>query len=571
MLFLKKYVIIQRKRNGRELFFMKHIKKSVCILIIFIFVCGCASSAESLQENNLTTLTLFSDVTFWNFPEWSLDEDSITAEISEKTNVALDVSIPPQEADQKLSLLLHKGDLPDIMSLTDSVMIRQLIDSGKVWRLDEFLAQHCPDSHLLSDFPEDMKNEQIRQYGGWYAYPSNINSDDAREIWKEPTSYYGDLVRYRQNYGILWNRALLEQAGLSEDFLQTQSQVLSAFAKVKSMNLTVNGEEAIPLLFEGNAWQDSSLGYLMNSFGAECVDKDGNYTERWLQPEGKDVLKFVNTLFREGYSYAEHLAIDNVQVRALMTSGRVLCYMGNIANTSVRPSEYMTTGPLIPDNGNRPVLGIDLTTPTGWIQTFISKDCAHPKEAARFLDYMTGSEGLLLTQYGREGEDFYYDVNGLVRRTKAGQKKAKDHADHLTMFWNFYNSAWEHSHIPTPDPDSDEALMADMQSDFAKDRRTYVYDAGLLRLPDNYIPADSEMGIIENELALFRKEHIPKIISASTDDEFEKQYAYFIEHQKELGIDLLDQKIDEQMHKNFIYYKKVIEKVNTYEINEKIP
>ncbi len=540
---------------------MKYAKKFIYIVTAF-FLCGCVSSPALQEEPEYTELTMFSDVTFWNFPEWVLESGSITAEISKETNVALNVTIPPQESSKKLSLLLHKDELPDIISITDPIMIRQLIDSGKVWLLDEFLGRYCPDSHLLTDFPEDMKQEQIRQYGGWYAYSSDINSDDAREIWKEPSSYYGDLARYRQNYGILWNRSLMERAGLTEDFLQTQSQVLRAFEKVKSMNLTVNGDPVIPVLFEGNDYQASSLGYLSNSFGAEQVDENEDYIERWMQPECKDVLKFANTLFRSEYAYTEHLAIDNVQVRALMESGRVLCYMGNVANTGINAHDYITTGPLISDNGNRPVLGMDLTTPTGWIQTFISKDCAYPDKAAQFLDYMTSAEGLLLSNYGLEGEDFFYDKDGLVRRTKTGKEKSENPLNAMTLFWNFYNSAWEHSVIPVPVSDSHEFLMAEIQSDFAKDRRTYVYDSGLLRLPEDYIPADSSLGQLDSKLALFRKEQIPKIISASSDEEFETTYAYFISHQKDLGIERLERKINEQMHKNFTFYKKIIEKVN---------
>jgi len=70
--------------------------------------------------------------------------------------------------------MLHKRELPDIISITDASMIRQFIDSGKVWRLDEFLEQYCADSHLLTDFPEDMKQKQIREYGGRYAFVNTI-------------------------------------------------------------------------------------------------------------------------------------------------------------------------------------------------------------------------------------------------------------------------------------------------------------------------------------------------------------------------------------------------------------
>ncbi len=242
---------------------------------------------------------------------------------------------PPQAAERKLSLLLLKDELPDLLVLSESNVIRQLIDAGAVWELDELLETYCPDSHLLTKFPEDMKQEQIRQYGGFYAYPSNINSDDARKLWPERTDYYGNLVRYRQNHGILWNRALLKQAGLSEDDLKTESQALAAFKKIKSMRLTVNGEEVVPLLFEGNKYQESSLDYLYNSFGVEYIDENGNYKSRWLQPECRDVLRFVNTAVKNRYLSTEHLSFDSTQILSLMASGRVFCYMGNIANTGV--------------------------------------------------------------------------------------------------------------------------------------------------------------------------------------------------------------------------------------------
>ncbi len=102
-------------------------------------------------------------------------------------------------------------------------------------------------------------------------------------------------------------------------------------------------------------------------------------------------------------------------------------------------------------------------------------------ETVRFLDYMTSDTSLLLQNYGLEGEDFYYDNDGFVRRTKTGREKADDPQNFISLFWNFYNSAWEHSITPVPEPDSPDSLFTEMQCAFAKDKRTYLYDAGLLQ------------------------------------------------------------------------------------------
>lgn len=76
-----------------------------------------------------------------------------------------------------------------------------------------------------------------------------------------------------------------------------------------------------------------------------------------------------------------------------------------------------------------------------------------------------------------------------------------------------------------------------IQTAFARYPDTYVYDSALLRLPDNYISPNSEEGQIESTLEAYRKEQIPKILSASSDTEFEKQYQLFVTtHKKNLEL-----------------------------------
>lgn len=175
---------------------------------------------------------------------------------------------------------------------------------------------------------------------------------------------------------------------------------------------------------------------------------------------------------------------------------------------------------------------------------------------------MTSDEGLLYSNYGVENEDYTFDSDGYIQRTARGQQRFHDSNDMLGLFWNFYNVAWDHSLIPVPEKGSMDDCLNQIQTAFARYPDTYVYDSALLRLPDNYISPDSEEGQIESTLEAYRKEQIPKILSASSDTEFEKQYQLFVTTQKELGAEKLDQKINRQMQENFSYYGKKIEKVN---------
>ena len=116
---------------------MKRTKKLLLLFLFFcLFLTGCtAATQENMDsaENNYTELTLFSDVSFWNPPVWSFEEGSISAGISKKTGAYLDFTIPPQDASKKLSLMILKDELPDLIVATDKNVINQLIRSGKVW------------------------------------------------------------------------------------------------------------------------------------------------------------------------------------------------------------------------------------------------------------------------------------------------------------------------------------------------------------------------------------------------------------------------------------------------------
>lgn len=129
-------------------------------------ITGCAGKqeeSEQTQKENYVTATLFCDVNHWNPPAWDLSEDSITGKITKKTGVQLDTTVPAQDADLRLKILMVNDELPDLISVTDETVISQLVTSGKVWNLEEFLKKYKPDSHLLKDFPEDLKKEMIRR------------------------------------------------------------------------------------------------------------------------------------------------------------------------------------------------------------------------------------------------------------------------------------------------------------------------------------------------------------------------------------------------------------------------
>lgn len=524
---------------------------SIIMLGAVLFTgCGGQESLESddREENTYAAASLFCDVNFWEPPSWDTQEGTITGDISKITGLALDIMVPPQNADAQLSLMLLNDELPDIISITDETAVSQLITSGKVWNMEEFLTRYCPDSHLLTRFPEDIKKELIKRDGGWYALPSHINSQSSREIWKPNSRFYEEWTQYNDNNGIIWNRELLEKAGLSLEELQTEGQVMAAWEKVKNMNLEVDGEPVIPLLVDGKGYIDPTVKFLEYTFGAERVDENGKYRDILLAPQSRHALLFLNEAIRKGYADPEQLTYENTKVKSNMASKRVLCFIGNVANTGIDYTQWVSSGPIFSEGGEIPVLGKNYRAPTGWLGTFISKDCSSPEEIAAWLDYMSSDEGLLFWMFGYEGKDYYLNDRNLVVQTEEGKKAALDYGQTgQGAWWMFSNFSWERSVRAEAEEGSSAAAEKEIFTAYGGNDKTVIYDESLLPISIEDTASAGNIGDLEVSIKAYQKEQIPRIVLASSREEAEAQYEEMIKTMKDMGIGELDS------YKNHIY------------------
>lgn len=526
----------------------------ICTLFL---LCGCAGDSVQQAPREYAHISLFCDVDFWVPPKWETGEDTVTGKITQKTHVIVDTNVPPQDANNQLRLMLANDELPDVISVTDGTTINQLVTSGKVWKLEEFLEKYLPDSHLLQDFPKDVKEGLVKRDGDWYAYPSHLYCGDVTKIWPPSSQCYQDMVDYGYNNGIIWNKRLLEELGLSTDRLKTEEQVLQAFQAALDKNKAGGQEEILPLLLDGQSYQESTLVFLRDTFGAEPVDETGAYTDFYLRPEMKDALRFLNKVLQRGYLRPECLAMSNANIRDAIAGGRVLCFIGNTANFDMEPREWETTGPILSSTGKHPVYGKEQTTSLGWINTFFSKSCEHPKELAQWLDYMTGNEGMLLWKYGEEG--VYYEwENGLVK-LKDSWKEAESNSGKTGVgaWWMFANTAWERHVLAPYEKGSQEEADSQIRTAYGKAKETRKYDNSLLNFS-----LDEELKDLESQVAGYKKSQVAKIILAGDDAQFEKEYQNMLETLEEMGIHELDSKKDEAYQKNCQEYQSRIQKVN---------
>lgn len=543
---------------------------AAALLLSALLLAGCAPAASGAVQTPETAqaetqepvwASLFCDVSFWKPPAWDISPDSVTGQITENTGLALKITVPPQNADMQLSLMLLKDEIPDVICLTDATMVSQLVTSGKVWDMEEFLRAYCPDSHLLKQYPGDLKRALIKRDGGWYAFPSHINTLDCRNIWQPSSNFYVERRDYGNNRCIIWNRALLAQAGLEVTELQTETQVLAAFEKAKTMQ--VDGKPVIPLLVDGKQYLDPTLKYLQASFGAEYVDDEGNYRDIVLQPQTKHALQFLNTAVRRGYLPIDELTMTNEQVKTDIAGGRVLCFIGNVDNTNMQAKDWVSTGAVLSDTGDLPVQELNTATPTGWISTFVSKKCENPEQIAKWIDYMSSDEGMMRWDFGTEGVDYLKNTDGNIVRTSEGERKHENASTTgLTSWWMFSNTAFEESVIAPPVPGEQEYERTGIVTAFGRTQELAYYNSALLAMPAQELLPSSEQGQIQTKINEYIGAQLNAVVLAESDAAFETAYQEMISRLKNLGIDTLDAKKNEIYKKNCAEYGETITRVN---------
>ena len=458
-----------------------------------------AKAAEQTAEP--VTLNWFSDVSFWNPPmTWSSDPNTFMGIITKKTGVKFTMNIPPQDGDTKLSLMLVSGDIPDVITVADpdnaTNIISKLVKSGKVWSLDELLKKYDPNSHLLKDFPNDIKNELIKRDGGWYAFPSHISSEDLRKTYPPSSQYYIDRNKYQYNDTIMVNGKILEQAGIDINSLGTEQGLLNALKKIKDSNLKVDGADVIPLLVDGKNYWDTTMRSITSQFGGMNVDEKGNYRDLIYSSGYKLALEFLNKSVHEGYIDPSEFTMDTNATAAAIVSGRVFAFWGNTANTHYADDKtnqpfWQSPAPVLSSTGAKPVMGMHYRPTVGWMQTFISKTTKEPEKAIKWLSYMSSNEGLYDSN-GIEGTNYTLDKNKMIHITEEGAKNDPTKTG-FWAYWPFSNTSWE-NHVfeaPTKQLGTGGLMDTAVTTAFARsEKQSYLKDHLLMFRRDSSSPKD---------------------------------------------------------------------------------
>ncbi|MCI9142975.1 MAG: extracellular solute-binding protein [Lachnospiraceae bacterium] len=473
---------------------------------------------------------------------WDLEQPIFKA-ITDATGCTPKVTVPAEDADTKLNLMLTNNNLPDLMTLGNDDLIFELIEADKVWDLGEFMQTYLPESHIFTDYPEDVKNEVIRRYGGWYFYSSHIVSDDAAEIWGYPegTEDYYEAMKYSDQFSIFISSEYAKQLNIDVKSIDTEEKLLDVMKQFKEAGLKNEaGADVYTLVIPVEALEEMNMRPLKYQFGTLPYDEAGNYRSEYYAPQYRHAVEFLNQCYREGYLDQNIMTLDSTSMKTICNSGRAAVYIGGISGLNMgHDDEWETPGPVLSSTGDSPVFPISGSTSIGWLKTFVSKDCENPEAIARFIDYMSGREGMLVHMYGIEGDDYTWDEHNMLHRTDSGSGKVEDSVSGMFGFYAFHHTSFSRS-IEYIDMEN----VSDLQISLGSSDKVFKYNSSLFNLPAGYVEAGSDYAFIKNEVNNYVESTLPKIMMAADEDTFNSMFDEFISTLDSLGLPDYDEYVN---------------------------
>lgn len=317
-------------------------------------------------------------------------------EYQKRTGVELEIIT--YESEDAYNLMLAGGELPDIIMWSSSFNggDQQMVDDGIITSLtkDEINAWAPNYAVVLENYPDAAK--QITMADGSISGFAMITGDE----------------KMRATNGLIVRGDWLDDLGLEapttpEEFLD----MLRAFKEEKGaeypMALTAH---RMNLIFQ--------YGFFSSPYGlvtSEAYIKDGKVHMGWAEPEHKEVLEFVHTMYEEELINPDFLTLDQATVDGMLYDGRtgvvqqsviagLGTYVPNMAEVN-SDAELRGIGSLLGPNGEKAYYGATEGLVSAFLG-YITTGCENKELAMKFLDWNYSEEGQLFQQFGVEGVSY---------------------------------------------------------------------------------------------------------------------------------------------------------------------
>ena len=375
------------------------------LALVMLFSAACAESLQKAPDYIMEGYDGGVDYRVW-------DTNLFFARMQEKTGISFQFrQYTDQEAWTRRRQAISAGqDLPDVLFKAglSSSEVRDMYGNGYIIDLAPYLETCAPDLwKLLEEHPE-WKKAITLENGAIPALPAinTLQSNDAMWI------------------NTAWLKKLKLEMPKTADEL---TEVLRAF-KTGDPNGNYQQDE-IPLGFLG-MWE---LRFLAHAFGIIDNDyyvtlKDGKVTSSLATDENRAFLAWLHQLWEEGLLDRNGFTITD-SLRQITEDDKAIPYGVLLSTTplTILPqaalSQFALLEPLVYDGRQ---IYRDLTGDLVRGTFAITSSCKNPEKLVEWVNTLYTEEGSLLAYYGVEGQEYFWNEDGLWEWSASMETVAND-------------------------------------------------------------------------------------------------------------------------------------------------
>lgn len=393
------------------------VKRYIDVLVMCVAISIFTGLLSACNRNDKEVETLEPvTLTFYNADgqedPWT---DPIAKKITEETGVTLATDYPVDGNDAKITLMIATNEYADMIFAKGDGEL--LIENGAFIDMSELIDEYGPNIKRL--------------YGDEY---EKLRSEDGAIYQLCSTRVKSKILKTAGNAQLQWQ--VLEDNGYKIPYtLEEYGEMIKDY--LSKDPIMDDGKRRIGISLCCSDWywyttMSNPSGYIANGStdnGQWIVNTDGSVNYKVAAEGQKEYFRWLNKMYATGILDADFATHTHEEYLQKIAEGRVIGLMD--ADWSYQPGEnilkesdmYESTYAGLPvtiDENIKCASLMDQGLAVGW-GVGISKSCKDPVRAVRFLDWICTDEAQILLNWGIEGVNYYYDQDGIRRRTQNDQ------------------------------------------------------------------------------------------------------------------------------------------------------
>lgn len=497
---------------------------------------GCGAKADeksNVDKDGVKTFTAF----FASAGKEISKDNRVKQAIADKFGFKIEETwLTGQTAKERIGVMVAGGEYPDFIDGGDGTS--SLLDAGALIPIDEY----WDDYPNIKNYLTDLQWNQLRQEDGHIYYIPQFGIVQGKDM------------RTTHNGEAFWiQKAVLKWANWPT--IKTLDEYFDLIERYKEANPTINGQPTIGyeiLDYDTKYFCLENPPQFLAGYpndGACIVHGDTLTAENYNTiPEAKQFFNKLNEEYNKGIIDPESFTNNYDQYIAKLSTGTVLgmCdqyWQFQNAETSLIQQKMfdrtyvplaLTIDPNVTSQYRRPN---ELNTSAG---LGITTSCKDIEGAMKVINDLLSEEATILRSWGEKDKDYFVDENGLFYRNDEQRANAKDDS---WVLKNMCSYSWFPAHTgmlqdginavsPGEQPSEYYLTLEDIDKEILE---AYGYEKLIDFLPEpneneawypmwtyaNTLTADTPAGIAKQKMDDIKKQWLPQVVMASTDD-FEK-------------------------------------------------